>query len=68
VAGAVNFLFTMTQNMTCWSSEEDELLIDFVKSHEMLYNVKSKDYGQAQLKQNLWCEISGTHKYILFLC
>jgi hypothetical protein len=42
VAGAVNFLFTMTQNMTRWSNEEDELLIDFVKNHEMLYNVKSQ--------------------------
>jgi hypothetical protein len=56
---AANFLFTMTQNMTCWSSE-DELVIDFVKNHEMLYNVKSKEYRQAQLKQNLWCEIGGT--------
>jgi hypothetical protein len=53
VAGAVNFLFTMTQNMTCWSSEEDELVIDFGKNHEMLYNVKSKDYRQAQLKLNV---------------
>ncbi|PNF26363.1 hypothetical protein B7P43_G01770 [Cryptotermes secundus] len=50
----------MTQNMTCWSSEDDELLIDFVKNHEMLYNVKSKYYRQAQLKQNLWCEIGDT--------
>ncbi|XP_023706985.1 uncharacterized protein LOC111864160 [Cryptotermes secundus] len=26
----------------------------------MLHNVKNKNYRQAQLKQNLWCEIGGT--------
>lgn len=26
-----------------WTLEEDEILIDFVKNHEPLYNVKCKD-------------------------
>ena len=37
-----------------WTSESDKSLIDFVRNHEALYNVKSKDYRKAQLKQNLW--------------
>lgn len=40
-----------------WSSEQDEILIDFVRSHESLYNVKSTDYRKTQLKQKLWHEI-----------
>ena len=37
-----------------WKVEEDEILIDFVKNNESLYNVKSKEYRNTQLKQNLW--------------
>lgn len=40
-----------------WSSEDDEILIDFVRVHEILYNVKHKDYRQTQMKQKLWCEV-----------
>lgn len=47
---------TMTGNVI-WTSENNEQLIDFVKNHEALYNVKAKDYRQAQLKQNLWNNI-----------
>ena len=54
--------------MANWNSEEDEQLIDFVKNHEMLYNVKSKDYRKAQLKQNMWCEIAGTLNKTGMLC
>lgn len=43
---------------TEWTSEQDEILIDFVKSHECLYNVQCKDYRKTQLKQNLWKEIA----------
>ncbi|KAL4112856.1 hypothetical protein QTP88_016576 [Uroleucon formosanum] len=43
-----------------WTSENDEQLIDFVKNHEALYNIKSKEYRQAQMKQNLWNEIGIT--------
>ncbi|CAH2102445.1 unnamed protein product [Euphydryas editha] len=40
-----------------WSSEEDEILIDFVRNHEAIYNIKSKEYRKTQLKQNWWREI-----------
>ncbi|XP_047023041.1 uncharacterized protein LOC124632303 [Helicoverpa zea] len=40
-----------------WSSEDDEILIDFVRNHEAIYNIKSKDYRKSQLKQNWWREI-----------
>lgn len=46
----------MSGNVT-WTYENDEELIDFVKNHEALYNIKSKEYRQAQLKQNLWNKI-----------
>ncbi|CAH4031821.1 unnamed protein product [Pieris brassicae] len=49
----------MSGNVT-WTSENDEQLIDFVKNHEALYNIKSKEYRQAQMKQNLWNEIGIT--------
>ncbi|XP_025417215.1 uncharacterized protein LOC112688298 [Sipha flava] len=45
-----------------WTSKNDEQLIDFVKNHEALYNIKSKEYRQAQMKQNLWNEIGITLK------
>lgn len=43
---------------TEWTSEQDEILIDFVRSHECLYNVQCKDYRKTQLKQSLWKEIA----------
>ncbi|KAF5302420.1 hypothetical protein FQR65_LT08508 [Abscondita terminalis] len=43
---------------TEWTSEQDEILIDFVRNHESLYNVQSKDYRKTQLKQSLWKEIA----------
>ncbi|KAL1489832.1 hypothetical protein ABEB36_013764 [Hypothenemus hampei] len=41
-----------------WSSEHDELLIDFVKNHECLFNIQCKDYRKTQLKQGYWKELS----------
>jgi hypothetical protein len=38
----------MSGNAT-WTSENDELLIDFVKDNEALYNIKYKEYRQAQM-------------------
>lgn len=38
--------------------EQDEILTDFVRSHECLYNVHCKDYRKIQLKQSLWKEIA----------
>jgi hypothetical protein len=60
----------MTQQNN-WSSEQDEIVIDFVRNHEALYNVKSADYRKMQLKQKLWYEVGAIlHKtgknYLLF--
>lgn len=46
----------MSGNVT-WTNENDEQSIDLVKNHEALYNIKSKEYRQAQLKQNVWKNI-----------
>ncbi|XP_072384300.1 uncharacterized protein [Diabrotica undecimpunctata] len=43
-----------------WTIENDEILIDYVRKNEALYNIKHKDYRKSQLKQNLWEEI-GAH-------
>ncbi|VVC96973.1 unnamed protein product [Leptidea sinapis] len=40
-----------------WSSKEDEQLIEFVRAHEVLYNVKNENHRKKQLKQKLWCEV-----------
>ena len=54
-----------------WTSEQDDILIDFVRSYEALYNIKSAEYRKIQVKQKLWHEI-GTNlhrtdtKYLLF--
>ncbi|GFW68973.1 uncharacterized protein TNCV_2918711 [Trichonephila clavipes] len=37
-----------------WIPEEDEILIDFVRNHELLYNIRHPDYRKAQAKQHLW--------------
>lgn len=49
--------FTYKMSSNSWSSEDDELLIDFVRNHEAIYNIKSKEYRKTQLKQNWWREI-----------
>ncbi|XP_045779087.1 uncharacterized protein LOC123876772 [Maniola jurtina] len=40
-----------------WSMGDDEILINFVKIHEPIYNIKCKDYRNNQLKQKLWSNI-----------
>ncbi|GFT55777.1 uncharacterized protein NPIL_594031 [Nephila pilipes] len=45
-----------------WTGVEDEILINFVKNHKALYNVKHKDYRKFQLKQHLWNNIGTTLK------
>ncbi|KAL1493967.1 hypothetical protein ABEB36_009646 [Hypothenemus hampei] len=46
----------MTERVN-WSSEDDEILIDFIRNHEGLYNIKSAEYRNMQEKQRLWHEI-----------
>lgn len=48
-----------------WSSEDDEIVIDFVRNHEA--NIKSKDYRKSQLKQNWWREIGEILNIFMFL-
>ncbi|GFW34703.1 uncharacterized protein TNCV_953311 [Trichonephila clavipes] len=43
-----------------WIPEEDEILIDFVRNHELLYNIRHPDYRKAQAKQHLWESIGTT--------
>ncbi|GFU25098.1 uncharacterized protein NPIL_393881 [Nephila pilipes] len=43
-----------------WVGEEDKILINFVKNHEALYNVKHRDYRKSHLKQHLWNNIGTT--------
>ena len=40
-----------------WNGEEDEILIDFVRNNESLYNVRNKEYRKTQMKQNLWSNV-----------
>ncbi|RVE51288.1 hypothetical protein evm_004092 [Chilo suppressalis] len=50
----------MTSKMSSnsnWSSKDDEILISFVRNHEAIYYIKSKEYRKTQLKQNWWREI-----------
>ncbi|XP_030754758.1 uncharacterized protein LOC115881426 [Sitophilus oryzae] len=42
---------------TNWSSQQDEILIDFVRNHEALFNVKSSEHRKTKLKTSLWREI-----------
>ena len=51
-----NFEVKMVAHVN-WTSENDKVLVDFVKNNEALYNVKCVDYRKAQLKQNLWNNI-----------
>ncbi|GFV81207.1 uncharacterized protein TNCV_4772351 [Trichonephila clavipes] len=37
-----------------WTPEEDEILIDFVRNHDVLYNIRHPDYRKGQTKQHLW--------------
>ncbi|GFY76657.1 hypothetical protein TNIN_443251 [Trichonephila inaurata madagascariensis] len=43
-----------------WTPEEDEILIDFVINHDVLYNIRHQDYRTAQTKQHLWESIGTT--------
>ncbi|GFW77455.1 hypothetical protein TNCV_2498481 [Trichonephila clavipes] len=43
-----------------WTPEEDEILIDFVRNHDVLYNIRHPDYRKAQTKQHLWESIGTT--------
>ena len=54
-AGAVKLFSTMNENMVSWSGEQDEILIDFVKNHEILYNITNKP------SSNKTCGVKSEH-------
>lgn len=37
-----------------FTDEEEEKIIDFVKSHEILYNAKHKNFRDSEAKNRLW--------------
>ncbi|GFR15944.1 uncharacterized protein TNCT_231931 [Trichonephila clavata] len=43
-----------------WTPEQDEILIDFVRNHDVLYNIRHPDYRKVQAKQHLWESIGTT--------
>lgn len=40
-----------------FSDEEEEQIIDFVKNHEILYNVRSKSFRDSEAKNRLWLQL-----------
>lgn len=50
------------QQMDGWTLEQDEILIDFGRAQECLYNIQLKNDRKTQLKQTLWKEIGGILK------
>lgn len=45
-----------------WNDDEDEHLIQFVKIHPCLYDIKCREYHLTDLKNDLWKEIGDTLK------
>lgn len=41
-----------------FTSSDEEKLIDFVKSHEILYDVKHKDFRNTEKKNRLWLKLA----------
>ncbi|GFW91731.1 uncharacterized protein TNCV_4501501 [Trichonephila clavipes] len=59
----VFFWTAVTKKMSSnifWTPEEDEILIDFVRNNDVLYNKIHPDYRKAQTKQHLWESIGTT--------
>lgn len=45
-----------------FTAEEDEVLIDMVAEHPILYDLRLESYKDAQKKQNVWKDIAGILK------
>lgn len=41
-----------------FTAEDEEKIIDFVKSNEMLYNVKHKKFRDSEYKNRLWLRLA----------
>lgn len=48
----------MATKKSKFSRADEEKLIDFVKSHEILFNVKHKEFRNTEKKNRLWLELS----------
>lgn len=48
-----------------WNCEQDEILIDFVRNNEFIYNIKCKEYRNTQRKQQVWWENEKLVGYLL---
>ncbi|KAG8174697.1 hypothetical protein JTE90_024400 [Oedothorax gibbosus] len=48
---------TMEQEKTVFSMEEDEILIDYVKNNEIIYNKNHIEYKNYQLKKRKWIDV-----------
>lgn len=40
-----------------FSDEEEEQIIDFVKNHDILYNVRGKSFRDSEAKNRLWLQL-----------
>lgn len=43
-----------------FSAEDEEKLIEFVKSNDLIYNIQHQDYRNSTKKQRLWTEFAQT--------
>lgn len=41
-----------------FSNEDEEKIIEFVKSNEILYNVRHKKFRDTEAKNRLWLQLS----------
>lgn len=44
--------------MPKFSCEEEDVIIEFLKKHEILHNVRHKEYRDAEKKNRLWYKLS----------
>lgn len=51
-------LFNKMGKKTKFSFEEEEKIINFVKHHEILYNVRNKSFRDSEAKNRLWLELA----------
>lgn len=56
------------------SPEQEEQIIEFVKSNEVIYNVKHKQFRDSEMKNRLWLKLSqemnleGNFNNFILLC
>lgn len=46
------------KNKVKFTEEEEERIIDFVKSNEVLYNAKHKNFRDSEQKNRLWLRLA----------